>query len=52
MTVAIFGYPPVAWWSAIITSGCPSGGTWTAPGGTPSEMISARRWVTGGPSSR
>src|SRR6266511_517546 len=35
-TTAITGYPPVVGWLARRTSGCPSGGTWTAPSTIPS----------------
>lgn len=50
ITVAILGYPPVVWWSAIITIGCLSAGTWTEPNTMPSDMRSARPlWAMAAP---
>ena len=39
MTVAIFGYPPVVWQSAIRMIGNPLPGTWIAPRTMPSEAM-------------
>ena len=53
MTVAIFGYPPVVWQSAIRMIGNPLPGTWIAPRTMPSEaMLYPFSWVTAAPSRR
>src|SRR3954468_18263263 len=41
ITVAIFGYPPVVWRSAISRIGWPDAGTCTEPSGVASESMSA-----------
>ena len=53
-TTAITGYPPVVGWSASMTTGWPSGGTWMAPVTRPSLGSSCRcgRRVSGGPLRR
>ena len=52
-TTAITGYPPVVGWSVSRSIGRPSGGTWIAPGTSPSERSSpARARARLGPSSR
>ena len=40
MTVAILAYPPVVWWSASITMGCPLADTCTEPATMPSDTMS------------
>ena len=46
MTVAILAYPPVVWWSASITMGCPLADTCTEPATMPSDTMSAPSTVS------
>src|SRR5471030_3383958 len=52
ITLAGLGYPPVVWCSTNSTMGCPSGGAWTAPNGTPSVIIWPLGLGMGSPRSR